>query len=297
MEQGADTTARLDSVIIGSGPAGLEAALNLKIRQKDFLLFGAADLSNKITLAPRINNYLGLPGISGGDLAARFREHLEQMAIEIVPEQVTTVYPMGEYFSLATAHRTLEATTVILCPGVFNSKDLPGEAEFLGRGVGYCATCDAPLYRDRTVAIVGYTDESVEEANFVCDVAVKVYFVPGKAFTRPLDSRVEVVDDVPVEITGSGKVEQLILNNRTLAVDGVFLLRETIAPASLVPGLETENGFIKVDAAMQTNLPGCYAAGDCTGKPHQYMRAAGQGQTAALNAAAYIDIQKHTHAE
>jgi thioredoxin reductase (NADPH) len=276
-------------VIIGSGPAGLEAALNLRIRQKNFLLFGSRQLSAKLELAPKIENYLGFPAISGQELKSRFEAHLSAVSVEIVPEQVNTVYPMGGYFAVATARRTVEATAVLLCLGVHNAKELPGERAFLGKGVSYCATCDAPLYKGKIVAVIGDSDDAAEEANFLAGIAAKVYYLPGKRGTEGLSPSVEIVSGPPREIAGEGKVCRLMLNTGVLAVDGVFILRETIAPASLVPGLEMRDGFIRVDADMQTGIPGLYAAGDCTGKPHQYMRAAGQGQTAALNAAAYLD--------
>lgn len=280
---------RLDCIVVGTGPAGLEAAVNLKIRKKNFLLIGSPDLSKKLILAPQIDNYLGLHGISGRELADKYLAHLAAMEIEIKSAQVSVVYPMGDYFSVATSTETFEATTIILATGVFSAKPLKGEQEFLGRGVGYCATCDAPLYRGKTVAIVGYSDESVHEADFVAEIAKKVYYIPaGKSAHKPND-KVEIVNGKPLEIFGEQKATGLKLDSSTLEADGIFVLRDAIAPASLVPGIETENGFIKVDASMRTNLVGLFAAGDCTGKPHQYMRAAGQGQTAALEAVSYMD--------
>lgn len=281
---------RYDAAVIGSGPAGLEAAINLKIRKKSFLLFGTPELSNKITTAPRIDNYLGFPSISGRELQERFTEHLQKMEISVLPEQVQMVYAMGDYFSLATTATTYEAKTVILAPGTFSAKLFPGEGEFLGKGVGYCATCDAPLYKGKKVAVLGYTEESVHEANYLAEIAAKVFYVPVKKTEILPKDPVEVVEGKVTGVEGDTVVRRLLLEQGLLEVDGVFILRETVAPASLMPGLAIENGFIKVDAHMATNYPGCFAAGDCTGKPHQYMRAAGQGQTAALNAAAYLDI-------
>lgn len=281
---------RFDSVIIGTGPAGLEAAINLKIRDKNFLLFGSKDLSRKLTVAPKIDNYLGLYGISGRELAERFLAHLAAMEIEITGGQVSVVYAMGSYFSIATPTETYEASTVILATGAFSATLLKGEQELLGCGVGYCATCDAMLYRGKTVAILGYNDESVHEANFVSEIAEKVYYIPVKKANITPNANVKIVAEKPLEILGDSKVTGLKLETFTLETDGVFVLRDSVAPASLVPGLETDGGFIKVDALMRTNIAGLFAAGDCTGKPHQYMRAAGQGQTAALEAVSYIDI-------
>lgn len=280
---------RFDAIIVGTGPAGLAAALNLKIRGKSFLLIGPVSLSAKLVLAPKIENYLGFPGITGADLASRFLGHLDYMGIAITPGVVSTVYPMGDRFALATASDTFEAACVILATGVFSAKHLPGEQELLGRGVGYCATCDAPLFRGKTVAILGYGDESVHEANFVAGLAETVYYLPQKASDAKLDPRIRVVNEKPFEILGERAVTGLRTENSLLPVDGVFVLRDSVAPASMVPGLETEGGFIRVDARMCTNLPGCFAAGDCTGKPHQYMRAVGQGQTAAFSAIDFLD--------
>lgn len=278
-----------DAVIIGTGPAGLEAAINLKIREKKFLLFGDANLSKKLNAAPKIDNYLGLPGISGKELCEKYMSHINSMGIEIIDKHVSMVYHIGDYFSLATLSETYDATTVILATGAFEGRLYKGEQEFLGRGVGYCATCDAPLYRNKKVAILGYGDEAVHEADFVSHIASEVYYIPVKKANIKPDSKVQVIEKSVVEILGDKKVNKLELESETLEVDGVFILRETVAPASLVPGLELDGGFIKVDAMMRTNLPGLFAAGDCTGKPHQYMRAAGQGQVAALAAVGYID--------
>lgn len=285
---------RLDTVIIGSGPAGLEAALNLKIRGKDFILFGSKDLSRKLALAPKIDNYLGLPGITGRELAEKAANHIGSMGISVTEKRVSMVYDMGGYFSIATPSETYEASTVIIAIGTFEGKLFKGEAEFLGRGVGYCATCDAPLYRGKTVAILGYGDESVLEADFVSELAANVYYIPVAPAKITPSEKVTVLEKKATEIYGDKKVSGIAFGEEKLEVDGVFVLRETVAPDSLVPGLELEDGFIKVDAMMRTNLPGCFAAGDCTGKPHQYMRAAGQGQIAALSAAAYLDRMNKT---
>lgn len=280
---------RYDIAIIGTGPAGLEAAVNIAIRKKKFILFGSRQLSHKLNSAPHIDNYLGLPAISGKALQAHFHKHLEHLHIPITPQQVQMIYPMDGYFSLAAGENAYEATAVILATGTYHAKVLPGEEALLGRGVGYCATCDAPLYRGRTVAILGYTNEAAHEADYVAEIAAKVYYVPmAKTDVMP-GSPVEIVRDKAVGIQGDGKVSGLILSTGTLDVDGVFILRESVAPATLLPGLEVQDEYIKVNHRMETNLPGCYAAGDCTGKPHQFMRAAGEGQTAGLNAVSYID--------
>lgn len=283
---------RYDAAIIGSGPAGLEAAINLKIRNRSFLFFGSNHLSQKISVAPRVDNYLGLPGISGKDLQRCFADHLQAMEISIQNERVQVIFPMGDFFSIATATETYEATTVILAPGAFSSKPLIGEMEYLGKGVGYCATCDAPLYKGKTVAILGYTEEAAHEANFVAELASKTYYIPMKKQQTLPHSPVEILYGKVSRIVGDQAVHGIQLDEQMLAADGVFILRESLAPASLMPGIALQNGYIQVDVNMATSIAGCFAAGDCTGIPHQYMRAAGQGQTAALHAVAYLDKNK-----
>lgn len=283
---------RYDAIVIGSGPAGLEAAINLKIRNKRFLLFGHEGLSQKLVAASHVDNYLGIPAVSGLDLRERFVGHLRQMDIAVQPQQVQMIYPMGDFFSLATSGDTYEATTVILATGIAHTKPLPGEEEFLGRGVGYCATCDAPLYRGKTVAILGYTDEAAHEANYVAELADRVIYIPMAPTSLMPDPPVTILQGKATAIKGDSLVRSVVVDGDPLTADGVFILRDAVAATSLIPGIEMNGGYIRADVDMLTNIPGCFAAGDCTGKPHQFMRAAGQGQTAALSAVAYIDHLK-----
>jgi thioredoxin reductase (NADPH) len=283
---------RYDIAIVGSGPAGLEAAVNAKIRNKDIIFFGSKDLSNKVVKAPLINNYLGLPGITGNELKIKFEQHINAMNIPLVYERVNTIYAMGDYFALMVNEKIYEARTVILATGVEYTKPLKGEEEFLGKGVGYCATCDAPLYKGKTVIVTSYNKSFEEEANYVSELAGKLYYVPLYAGNYKLNSSIEIINERPVEIQGEDRVTKLIFANRSVDAEGIFILKDSVPPSQLVPGLEIENGHIKVDRNMKTNIQGCFAAGDCTGKPYQYMKAAGEGQVAALNAVAYLDNLK-----
>ena len=220
------------------------------------------------------------------------------MDIEIVDKKINNVYAMGDYFALMSGDEMFEATTVILATGVEYGKPIKGEEEFLGKGVGYCATCDAPLYRDKKVAIIGYNKESEEEANFLSEIASKTYFIPmykREGLMRSsdgLDSSIEVINDRPVQIHGENLVNKVELKQQEIDVDGVFVIKDSASPKSLVPGIETEGPHIKVDINMNTSINGCFAAGDCVGKPYSYIKSAGQGQIAALNAVAYLDKLK-----
>ncbi|ACA55451.1 NAD(P)/FAD-dependent oxidoreductase [Clostridium botulinum] len=282
---------RYDIAIIGSGPAGLEAAINAKIRNKDIIIFGNKELSSKLVKAPKINNYLGFYDISGNELKDKFIDHIDKMGIEITFERINNVYAMGEYFALMVNEKMYEAKTVILATGVEYGKALKGEEEFLGKGVGYCATCDAPLYKNKTVAIIGYNKEAEEEANFVSELASKLYYIPMYRSDYELSEKVEVINDKPVEIVGEQHVKKLILKDSEIEADGIFVLKDSVSPSQLVPGLEMEGEHIKIDRKMKTNISGCFAAGDCTGKPYQYIKSAGEGQIAALSAVSYLDKQ------
>lgn len=280
---------RYDIAIVGSGPAGLSAALNAKIRNKSFILFGSKFLSSKIQRAPKINNYLGFPKSSGEELGKAFLNHIEDMDIEITEERINNIYSMGDYFALMVNEKIYEAKTVILATGVEFSKPLKGELEYLGKGVGYCATCDAPLYKGKTVCIISSNLEGEGEANYVSELAEKVYYIPLYKNEYKLNSNIELVKDRPIEVCGDIKVNKLILKDREIETDGVFLLKDAISPSQLVPGLEENEGHIKVDRSMRTNLKGLFACGDCVGKPYQYIKAAGEGNIAALSAVEYLN--------
>ncbi|MGL4850711.1 MAG: NAD(P)/FAD-dependent oxidoreductase [Clostridium sp.] len=280
---------RYDIAIIGSGPAGISAALNARIRNKSFIIFGSKEISTKLALAPAINNYLGFSSIKGKDLLKNFQNHIKEMEIEIIEERVNNVYSMGDYFTLMVNQKMYEAKTVILATGIEYTRPLPGEEEFLGKGVGYCATCDAPLYRGKEVTIISYSKEGEEEANFVSELASNVNYIPMYKGDMKLDSSINLVNERPKEIVGESKVSKVVLKSgEEINTDGVFLLKNAVPPTQLVPGLEIEDGHIKVDRLMRTNIKGCYAAGDCIGKPYQYIKSAGEGNIAALSAVNYL---------
>lgn len=284
---------RYDVAIIGTGPAGLSAAITLKIRNKNIILFGSKDLSSKVAKAHEIQNYLGLPAISGEALAKKFASHIEGMGIEITQEQITTVYSMGDYYSLLSKNNQMyDVSAVILATGVNFGKPYPGEKEFLGIGVSYCATCDAPLYRGKTVAIIGASPKEEAEAGFMSEIAGKVYYIPLYKEKVNVKEAITVVEDVPTAIEGKMKAEKLILKNQELTVDGIFILRESVLPEQLVPGLEMDGNHIAVNRRMETNLAGCFACGDIVGMPYQYIKSAGEGNVAALSAVGYLDSLK-----
>ncbi len=283
---------RFDIAVIGTGPAGVSAAITAKIRNKNVILLGSKDLSPKISKAHLIENYPGLPAISGAELAAKLKEHLAALDISITDKQVGAVYAMGEHFVLQAGEDMIEAKTVIAATGIVQSKPLTGEDKFLGRGVSYCATCDARLYKGKTVAVLGYSADASDEAEYLAEVVDKVVYLPlGGGLPSPRENIV-VTEEKPVEISGESSVNALVTDKAVHEVSCVFILRDAVMPDKLIPGIETDGPHIRADLNMQTNIPGLFVCGDIAGKPYQYVKAAGQGNVAALSAISYLNKNK-----
>ena len=284
---------RYDIAIVGTGPGGLEAAITAKLRNKDIILFGSKELSHKITKAVEIRNYLGLPDITGEKLAGAYHDHLEAMEIKINETRINAVYAMGDYFVLQSADQMFESKSVIISTGVVAGKAFPGEDENLGRGVSYCATCDAALYKGKEAIVIGYSVREEEEANFLAEKADKVTYIALYKDVSQLADNIEVVTGtVPKEIIKEGDKMILVTNKDRLSADGIFILRDTVSADKLVPGLLMEDGHIAVGRDMSTNIEGVFACGDVTGKPYQYIKAAGEGNIAALSAISYLTVKR-----
>lgn len=279
---------RYEIAIIGTGPAGISAALTAKLRNKNLILLGSGDLSAKISKAHRIDNYPGLPQIAGADFAQKLKEQLDVMGISITEKQIGTVYSMGDYFALQTGEEMLEASTVIVASGVMQGKLLPGEEQFLGRGVSYCATCDARLHQGKTVAVIGYSAEAAKEAEFLAEIVEQVLYFPVSSNFPQERGNLHILQEKPLAILGEKSAHTLQTDAGTHEVSCIFVLRDAVMPDKLIPGVETDGAHIRVNLQMETNLPGLFACGDIAGKPYQYVKAAGQGNTAALSAVHYL---------
>jgi thioredoxin reductase (NADPH) len=281
---------RTDIAVIGSGPAGLSAAINAIARGKTVRVLSAE--GNSLKRAENVDNYLGFYKITGDDLMKKFEEHAAVLGITAEKGRAANIMPLGEYFMINFAGSIIEATTVILAIGVAKAREIPGESEFLGRGVSYCATCDGMLYRGKRAIVWGLAPDAVEEANFLQSIGVNVTFTARGERPDNLEEEISFVSGSVSEIMGDGAITAAKIGNNVIETDGVFILRSAIAPTTLVPGLQTENGYIKVSNRMETNLPGLFAAGDCTGTPLQISKAVGEGLIAAQIAAKYIDSLK-----
>ena len=278
-----------DCIIIGTGPAGLSAALNLKTYKKSFVWFGSKSLSDKVRKAEKITNYPGFPELTGQELFAHFEDHIQSAGLEITEKTVTNVMSAGNYYMVLADNEIYEAKTLILAMGVMTAKLLKGEDELLGRGVSYCATCDGMFYKDKEIAVLCNDPKYEHEVEYLADLAAKVTYFPLFSDSQVKKENVTISKDFPVEVNGIDRVTGLTLKSgEILSVDGVFCLRNAIALSKLIPELEIENGHIVVDRAQKTNLPGCFAAGDCTGSPYQYTKAVGEGNVAAHSCISYL---------
>lgn len=292
-----DANKTFDIAIIGCGPAGLSAAVNGAIRKKNVAIFGTDFCTPKLHHAPHIDNYLGLHNITGEELRKKFLEHVKAMGLEIHENKVSGIYPEEGGFTLQSRDQFYKAIAVILAPGVNTVKPIDQELEYLGRGVSYCATCDGPLYKDKKVIVLAYNKEGFEEANFLAEIAKEVVLVPlakeEDVKGININNEIKSVKGKPIGIIGEVWATGVKMEDQEIYADGIFIIRDSVLPDQLVPGLEVSNKGIVVDRNGSTNIPGVFAAGDCTGAPYQLSKATGEGQVAILNAVKYVDESKN----
>ena len=258
---------RYEIAIIGTGPAGLSAAITATIRNKKILLIGSKTLSEKVKKAHTIHNYLGLPSVT----------------------KVNTIYALGDYFAIDCGSSIYEATCVILATGISVVKPFKGELENIGRGVSYCATCDAQFYKNKVAAVIGFSQEEESEAVFLSEIADKVLYFPMYKKEVSLGDNIVICEEKPQSIEKEEQKICLITEQSKYLVDGIFLLRDSVTVQQLVPGLKLVDNLVEVDRQMRTNLDGLFACGDITGAPYQYIKSAGEGNVAALSAVSYLN--------
>ena len=278
---------RYDVIVLGGGPAGLSAAVAARGRNKSVLVVGNRWQDSPLARAERVDNYLGLPGVTGMELLEQFRRHAEEMGADFVLGRVISLMAWNG-FHLTVGSELYEGETLVLAPGVVRQAKYPGEAEYLGRGVSYCATCDGMLYRGKPVAVVGRSGDAPREAAYLKSLGCQVVYVAPKRPTA-LEPDIPFLQSNRLEIAGAQTVTTLVADGAPIPCSGVFILRDAVAPTDLLPQLETLGGSIRVDRSMATSIPGVFAAGDCTGGPLQVSKAVGEGLIAALSAAEFLD--------
>ncbi len=283
-----------DIIILGSGPAGLAAAVAARGRNKSVLVAGNPWQDSPLARAERVDNYPGLPGRTGLALLEEFYRHASGLDTDFVVGKVLALLAWNG-FSLTVGSQVHQGRALILAPGVVRAAKYPGEAEYLGRGVSYCATCDGMLYRNRPVTVVGLAPDAPQEANYLHSLGCQVVYVAPRQ-PQGLDETIPYVKAGRLAVRGERTVTGLEADGALLPCAGVFILRRAVAPTDLLPALETEEGVIRVDRRMATSVPGVFAAGDCTGGPLQVSKAVGEGHVAALSACEYLDLQDRPQA-
>ena len=262
-----------DVIVIGGGVAATSAVLTLQNRGKTVAVVSNKVDTSSLYKAEKITNYPGLGAMTGAEMSELFRRQIEESSATVIRGRAISVMPMGDSFGVAVGSDYYMCRALIIAAGITREKLYPGEAEFLGKGVSYCATCDGMLYRGKTVAVVGGGEEAKEDADFLEGIGCKV---------------LRFEKNGRYEIRGGFKADTLVFAGEEHPVDGVFIIKDTVSVTKLVPGLEYADGAIVVDRKLATTVPGVFAAGDCTGKPYQLAKAAGEGNVAALSACDYL---------
>ena len=298
-----------DIIIIGSGPAGLSAAIYAQRACLDTIVIEKNGISGGQVLNTwEVDNYPGFPGVTGFELSRQFREHANKLGARVVQDEVVQVELSGNVKKVVCEEETYEARCVILASGAHHrTLEVPGEEELRGAGVSYCATCDGAFFRGRTVAVVGGGDAALEDAIFLARMCEKVYIVHRRDKLRGakrLQERLQALENVEfvwnsetAAIEGNGQVEALWLRQtktgeeRRLDVDGVFIAVGIAPESELYAGqLELdEQGYIRADESGQTSVPGVFAAGDVRTKAlRQILTAASDGANCVASAERYL---------
>ncbi len=301
-----------DLIIIGSGPAGLSAAVYGKRAGLDVLVLEKNHMSGgQVLNTYEVDNYLGLPGINGFDMGMQFREHADKLGVEHAEGEVTGIED-GKVKKVITTDKEYEAYAIILAMGANHAHlNVPGEAEFTGRGVSYCATCDGAFYRGKTVAVVGGGDVALEDAVYLARFCEKVYLIHRRDEFRGakiLQKQVEALENIEVlyshtveEICGEETVSKLVIKDvksgetKDLAVEGIFIAVGIVPATKWLPDWieKDEKGYVVATEEGETSKTGIYAAGDIRTKAlRQIITAVADGANAAVRAGQYVNEVK-----
>lgn len=283
--------ANCDLLIIGSGPAAWSCALTARQRGLNVIVAAAQSDTGWLQKAERIDNYPGMPQVSGKEMLRVFRQQAEAAGAQVIPALARQVSPLGDSFMALVGNDVIESRAVVLATGAARPRLLPGEEALLGQGVSWCGTCDGMFYRGLEVAVLSAWHGGVEEAVFLSGLASGVDYYTLSAHPQMDMPPYTPCEGKPLSLAASadGRIT-LTTDKGERTYDGVFIFRPAVAPDSLVPGLELDGPFIRADRRMATNIPRVYACGDCTGHPLQIAKAVGEGNIAAISAAE--DIQK-----
>ena len=281
--------AHCDVLIIGSGPAAWSCALTARQRGLSVTVAAAESATGWLAKAERIDNYPGMPHISGREMLRVFRQQAEDAGAQVISALARQIMPAGEIYMALVGNDIIESRAVVLATGAARPALLTGEEALLGQGVSWCGTCDGMFYRGLEVAVLSAWQGGVEEGEFLSGLASHVDYYFLADHPQPADPPYTLCAGKPraLAATSDGRI-LLTCDQGEKVYDGVFIFRPAVAPDSLMPGLALEGPFIAVDRRMATNLPRVYACGDCTGHPLQIAKAVGEGNIAAISAASEL---------
>ncbi|AKB80851.1 Thioredoxin reductase [Methanosarcina barkeri 3] len=303
-----------DLIIVGGGPGGLSAGIYAVRFGLNTLVLERSEISGQIALSGLVENYPGFPAISGLELMEKYKTHAQETGVETKITDVLSVRSEGEKKIVSTDSGDLESKAVIIATGA-NPKHLnvPGEKEFLSKGVSYCATCDGPFFRNKTVVVVGGGNTAINEAILLSKIARKVYLIHRRDRLRAAKvlqdkifaiANIEFIFNASIqEILGSSgeiqRVEKIIYKDikseeqHELATDGVFIYVGIHPNTEIIDVEKDKEGFIKTDRFLETSKKGIYAVGDCRDTPiWQLVAAVRDGALAATSANEYIESLK-----
>ena len=292
-----------DSIIIGAGPAGLSAAIYLKRANIDVLVVEKGAFGGKVNYTAIIDNYLGEENVFGPDLAFKFYNHAIENDVDIVSDDIINVTKKDQVFIVKSSDEEYLAKTIIVASGTTDKKlDLVNANKFEHHGISYCAVCDGPLYKNKTVAVIGGGNSALEESLYLANIASKVYLIHRREEFRgenklvdkiKINSNIELkLSSSVVELLGNDKLETIKLSNgETLNVSALFPYIGQIANTNFLDfkNLCNESGYIIVNSNMETCVDGLFAAGDVTNKKlKQIVTATGDGALAATSVIEYL---------
>ena len=279
-----------DVIVLGKGPAGIQAALYIKRANLNVLVIGKD--GGALAKTDKIGNYYGFTQISGLELLEQGYKHAKALDIELIEEEVTGL-SFGLEYTVTTTQNTYLSKAVIIATGSPRATvKIPNLKELEGKGVSYCAICDAFFYRKKIVGVLGHGDYAAQEAHELVNVADEVIvFTNGLEPTGQFDSRVKFIKNRIKNLVGTDRLQAVTLDNdSTIEINGLFIALGSASATDLALkiGALVENNKIIVDEKKQTNVPGLFAAGDCTPGMMQIAKAVGDGCVAGLECIAYI---------
>jgi len=274
-----------DMLIIGSGPAAWSCALTARQRNLSVVVAAADAASSWLQKAEQIDNYPGMPMVSGKEMLRVFRQQAVDAGAVVLSTLARQVMPAGDIYMTLCGNDIVESRCVVLATGAARPKLLPGEEDLLGSGVSWCGTCDGMFFRGEEVAVLSAWHGGIEEGEFLSGLCAKVDYYSLVSHALPDNPPFAVMQGTPKSLRREDGRIILTTSNGQSAYDGVFIFRPAVSPTSLLPGLNVSGAFIQVDRRMAANLPRVYACGDCTGHPLQIAKAVGEGNIAAISAA------------